>query len=135
MAGDARQSEEVLRHDRHRKVPRARRGAGVAGVLRAVVADFEPCGGECCEPPFESGLDVVRRGVHRLPERDGSMTWRARNSACASANVKKRPMPPHTLKLTQVSVEKWNAMYQLANAIATKNATQLHVSRVHTAAG
>ena len=38
-------------------------------------------------------------------------------------------MPPHTLKFTQVSVGKWNATYQFATAIATKNPTHDQVTR------
>ena len=33
------------------------------------------------------------------------------------------------------SVVKWNATYQLATAIAAKNATHAHVRRVQTAGG
>ena len=44
-------------------------------------------------------------------------------------------MPPQTLKLTQVSVGKWNAMYQLAKAMAAKNPTHDHVRRVQICGG
>src|SRR5436190_15109394 len=65
----------------------------------------------------------------------GSDMWRASTTPCANANSRKSPMPPHTLKFTQVSVEKWNATYQFATAIAAKKPTHDHVSRVQTADG
>jgi hypothetical protein len=50
MAGEARQPEEVLRHDRYEKVPGTRCRAGVTHVLVAVVADLEQRRREWCEP-------------------------------------------------------------------------------------
>src|SRR5487761_2611090 len=108
VAGDAGKSVEVLRHDRDGKVPPARCRAGMACVLRAVVLDPELDRGERREPLLERGGEA---------HCEGSMTWRARNSPCAIANATNSPMPPQTLKFTQVAVGKWNAMYQLASAI------------------
>ena len=50
--------EEVLGHDRDRKVPAAGRGAGMPGVLGAVVGDFENDRRERAKPRLERGGGV-----------------------------------------------------------------------------
>src|SRR5882672_6826052 len=126
VAGEARQPEELLGHDGDGKVPSATCGTGMSNVLRAVVANLEQRRCERRQPRFKGC-----RQIHC----EGSMTCRARNAPCTSANARKRPIPPQTLKFTQVSRGKWNAMYQLASAIAPKNPTHAQVRRVQIGGG
>ena len=58
MPRESGKPEEVLGHDRDRKVPAARRGAGMSGVLGAVVGDFEDDRRERAEPRLERGSGV-----------------------------------------------------------------------------
>jgi len=74
---------------------RAARRAGVTDVQCAVVADLDVQRGKRREPRLD------RRDQRH---RDGSVTCFARKKPCASANRRNRPMPPQTLKSTQISV-------------------------------
>ena len=117
MPGQPGKPLERFGHDGHRKVPAAERRARVAGVLGAVVVDLEHGRREGAEP-----------GLRASPRRSQAAVLIGTARPCAargpdpgaSANSRKSPIPPHTLKLTQVSVGKWNATYQLATAMKAK---------------
>ena len=57
MAGDPGQSGELLRHDEQGKVPASGSGAGVPGMLGAVVGKFEHDRRKRREPGPEGGFD------------------------------------------------------------------------------
>ncbi len=139
VAGEARQPEELLGHDRQGKVPGAARGTGVADMLRRCRRGFRAPRGasgasrsRACASigPARSRhrRSAVPRRVVRVLGRPATLISTARSRGArgtppAPARTRRNsPMPPQTLKLTQVSVGKWNAMYQLANAMAAKNA-------------
>src|SRR5712691_12487365 len=72
--------------------------------------------------------------IHQL-EASFSSTWRARNNACSTTNTSIRPMPPKSLKLTQVSVGKLYATSRLAAPMKVKKPAQLQLRRVQTPSG
>src|SRR5205809_1732647 len=72
--------------------------------------------------------------IHQL-EASFSSTWRARNSACSTTNTSIRPIPPKSLKLTQVSVGKLYATSRLAAPMKVKKPTQLQLRRGQTPSG
>ena len=110
----AKSARRPPRRRRGRHARRCRRGsrdAVGASVARRVAQRF---GGRCSS---------------RAPRRGGGR----RPSALAERRTRRNsPMPPQTLKLTQVSVGKWNATYQLAMPMNAKNATHAQVRRVQT---
>src|SRR5207237_7518587 len=89
MACETRKAEEVLGHDRDRKVPAAGFAAGVSRMLRAVVLDIEHRGLQLGESRVQR---IGNAGAHGA----GSDTWRASTTPCANANSRNNPMPPHT---------------------------------------
>ena len=57
MPGQARQAGELLGHDQQRKVPAAGRGAGMAGVVGAVIGQLEDDRRERRQPVLQCGGD------------------------------------------------------------------------------
>lgn len=92
-----RQPAKHLRHDQHRKVPGTVGRAGVTDVVGAVVVDLEH---RRCER-----LEAMAQGVARGIQDASSARWRDSHRPWASAKTRNSPIPPQTLKLTQVSVE------------------------------
>ncbi len=112
-----RQPAKHLRHDQHRKVPGTVGRAGVTDVVGAVVVDLEH---RRCERLEATAQGVARRarwstfvlctpvfalGAARRAQDASSARWRDSHRPWASAKTRNSPIPPQTLKLTQVSVE------------------------------
>ena len=80
MPREPGEPEELLGHDRDRKVPAARRGAGMPGVLGAVVGDFEA------------------RSAQSAPSRASSVAAAFTASARKRSAPARRPAPARTAK-------------------------------------
>ena len=93
---ESREAGKVLRHDQHRKVPGATGCTGVPDVVGPVVVDLEDRRRERLEADAQGFGGRVQDG--------SSARWRDSQRPWTRANTRNRPIPPQTLKLTQVSV-------------------------------
>ena len=71
--------------------------AGVAYVVSAVVVDLQH--------RRRKRLEAAAQGLARGIQDASSARWRDSHRPWASAKTRNSPIPPQTLKLTQVSVE------------------------------
>src|SRR5450432_4060082 len=104
MSRESRESRKMFRNNQQGKMPATGRCTGVAHVLRTVVGKLENDRRESCQTLLERAGHISCLRTLGLPcdIHCGSSMWRASISPCASANTRKSPIPPHTLKLTHV---------------------------------
>ena len=98
MALDARQAGESGRNDGELIVTPAGRGAGVPGVARRIVDDFQRLRSERVEAVFDL--------FYRAQFGPLSSMNRDNTTACPRTKTSIKPVAPNILKLTHASVEK-----------------------------
>src|SRR6185295_7462083 len=101
---------ETARHDDEAVVPAAALCPFVPDVLCGIVPDVDRIRVEGRELLANACFRRISGRFHLVPSSSTfSSIWRERKSACRTTKTSIRPMPPKSLKLTQVSVEKLNA--------------------------
>ena len=133
MAGEARQPEEVLGHDRHGKVPAAAGRAGVADVLALSSRISSAIGRRSARRAGSRSVAATSlrslTGVDPSRAGRGTAPWREREQQEQSDAAPDLEVDPRVGRDNGTRRTSWR------RAIATKNATHDHVRRVQIGGG